>query len=243
MATHLTRAELKRDELGEAVGAGVHWAEAHLKTILLGLGVLAGAGLVTWALFAWRGQRSGAANDLLGEAMTVANAQVVATGAKPDDPVQPSFANAAARDARAKGLFERLVKDYGSTDAGAAGHLWLADQAFAAGDRAAARSHWRAYLDVVSSGALAVAAHRDLWMLDRVEGNGETAIGEIRSALEGGGSPVPADVLLWELAESQRAVGHTADARATYQRILDEHSDSPYAGLARRELAGLGTDS
>jgi len=243
MATHLTRGELKRDELGEAVGASVHWAERHWKTILASIGALAVVVLVGWGVFAWRGSRLDAANRLLADALKIGDAQVVPSGAKPNDPDQPTFATAAARDAQARPLFEAVITKYGGTGAGAAAHLWLAKQAYVAGDTAAARKHWEAFLAVDREGALAAEAQRDLWVLDRNEGKGETALGQIRAALENGEGPLPADVLLWELAETERKLGHDQDAHATYQRIVEEHANSPYAPLARRELVATGNGS
>ncbi len=240
MAVHLTRGELKRDELGEAVGASMHWIEIHLKAILLGVGAVLLAVVVTWGVFAWRASRDGRANVLLGQALEVAQAQVVESGAKPDDPGQPTFATAAARDAKAKAMFEKLTRQYGATGAGAAAQLWLGQQAFSSGDRASARTHWEACLHAERDGSYAIVAQRDLWLLDRLEGKGQAALTEIRGALERDSSTVPTDVLLWELAETERALGNTADAQAAYRRIVDEHSDSAFASAARAELAAEG---
>jgi len=234
----LSREDLKRNELGEALEAGVHFAEDHLKTILWVAGGALGAALLVWATLAWRGSRAERANAALGEALRVAAAPVVATGARPADAGAPSFASESARAARARELFEAVVAQHGGTDAGAAARLWLADAALAAGDRAAARRHWEAYLDAAPEGALAAAAQRSLWALDRAEGQGEAALAAIRRDLERGGRRLPADLLLWELATTQQALGRTAEAAAAWRRIGEEHPDSPFADEARRLSAG-----
>ncbi|KAB2963520.1 MAG: hypothetical protein F9K18_08465, partial [Thermoanaerobaculia bacterium] len=118
MAHDLTREDLKRNELGEALEAGVHFAEGHLKMLVGVLGGLAALAVVVWGVWAFRSSRVEKANELLGEALRVAEAEVVATGAKPADPVAPTFASAAAREARARELFERLAASTGPTGAG-----------------------------------------------------------------------------------------------------------------------------
>jgi len=242
MATHLTREELKRNELGEAVEKGFHFAEHHLKAIVAGVAGLLGLVVIVWAIVAWRGGVAERANVALGEALDLAEAPVVATGAQPDDAKEPTFATEAARDARAKAEFEKVVSEYGGTAAGGTARLWLADRAFAAGDRAEARRLWREFLAGGGDGMLAAAAQHDLWTLDRSEGKAEAVLAEVRRALEAARGPLPADALLWELAETERALGHDAEASAALKRILDEHPDSAYASAAReRRAEGAGT--
>lgn len=236
--TPLRREDLKRNELGEAVEASVHYAEDHLRTILWIVGGVLGAALLVWAVMAWRGTRDERGNRALGEALRVAEAPVVDTGAKPSDLAAPSFASETARAARAKELFESVVARHGGTAAGAAARLWLADAALAAGDRAGARTHWQSYLDDAPAGALAAAAQRSLWALDRAEGKGEAALQAIQRDLERGGRKLPADLLLWELATTQQALGRAAEAAAAYRRIGEEHPNSPFADEARRLAAG-----
>jgi tetratricopeptide (TPR) repeat protein len=236
MAAHLRRDELKRNELGEAVGAGVEYAGVHLRQIAIGVAAVVAVVLIIWGIFAWRAGRDGRANAALGRALTVANAPIVATGAEPDAD-EPSFASESARDQRARELFEALARDFGSTGAGSSARLWLAQLAARSGDAATARRHWQEYLDVESSGALAAAARRNLIHLDRAEGKGEALVAELSAALERGRDPLPPDALLWELAQTQSALGRDAEARAAYQKIVDEHPASPWLGDARRELA------
>jgi hypothetical protein len=240
MATHLTRGDLKRNELGEAVEAGFHFAEHHLRAILYGVAGLLGLALVVWGVFAWRGGRAERANEALGAALSVAGAEVVDTGARPEDPQRPTFATASARDARARELFERAAAEHDGTAAGAAAHLWLAEQAVVAGDRAAAESHWRAYLEDAPDGLLAAATQRNLWDAARTDGRAEQALVEIRRALERRDAVLPVDALLWELALTHRSLERGDDERAALSRIVEEHPGSPFAGAARERLEELG---
>ena len=239
MAHDLTREDLKRNELGEALEASVHYAEGHLRTILGIVGGLAAVAVVVWGVWAWRSSRVEAANELLGEALRVDGAEVVATGAKPEDPVAPTFASEAARDARARELFERLATSSGSAGAGAAARLWLAERAYASGDRAEARRRW---LEVAApgEGQMAAAARLALARLDREEGKGEALAATLRQELDAGTGPLPADVLLAELARTFEALGKPSDAAATWKRLVDQHPESAYADLARQQMAAAG---
>ena len=97
MAHDLSREDLKRNELGEALEAGFHFAEGHVKMLLAAVGGILAVVAVIWGVFAWRTSRAEAASESLGVALRVAGAQVVASGANPDDALQPTFPSAAAR--------------------------------------------------------------------------------------------------------------------------------------------------
>ncbi len=240
MAHDLSREDLKRNELGEAVEAGVHYAEGHVRMILGALGAVAAVALLIWGLFTWRTTRADAASELLGRALAVADAEVVATGAKPDDVAKPTFATAAARDARARQLFEQLASEHGSSGAGQAANTWLAEKALTAGDRATARTHWKAVLDAADRGAFAAVARVGLARIDREEGNAAGLLTELQAELAGGSGPLPIDALLAELALTQEKLGQAAEATATWRRLVDEHPDSPYTAQARAQLAPDG---
>lgn len=241
MAHELSREELKRNELGEAVEAGVSFAEKHLRVILgIVIGVVAVA-LAGWAVFAWRGARLDSASEALGRAQRVASAEIVDSGARPDDAVRPTFATAAERDAQARQLFDAVVQQYDGTGAARAARLRLAELAFAAGDFAAARAHYVAV--GTSDDALGVGAAIGLAAVDRAEGRGAELITRLQNDLANARGPLPADLLLVELARTHAALGNRADARAAWQRLVDEHPGSAWAAEARGQLAGSASAS
>jgi hypothetical protein len=240
MAHDLSREDLKRNELGEAVEAGVHYAEGHVRTILGALGAVAAVALLIWGVFTWRTGRADAASEQLGRAVAVAGAEIVTSGAQPDDVAKPTFASEAERDARARQLFEALAREHGSSGAGQAANLWLAEKALVGGDRATARTHWKSVLDAEDRGAFAAVARVGLARIDREEGNAAGLLAELQAELAAGSGPLPVDALLAELALTQEKLGQTAEATATWRRLVDEHPDSPYAGQARTQLAPDG---
>jgi hypothetical protein len=232
----VTREDLKRNELGEAIEGAIHYAEDHSKTILKVAAALAAIGVITVAAVLWSSGRKSGANEMLAEALRAHGGAVVTAGANPDDPLRPTFATEAARTARAKELFTKLDEKYGGSTLGAIAKFYLADIALAANDTAGARAQWAAFLKVEDKGPMAGAARVNLWKLDRAEGKGQAVADEITALLAASDKPLPDDVLLYELAQAQAAAGKTTDAAATYRRIVDEHPNSPYFATAQREV-------
>jgi len=237
MSHDLTRQDLKRNELSEALGKSVHFAEEHLKSII-GIAIAAVAiAFLTWGVWSWRVRRADTASEMLGQALRIANAPIVETDARPDDSDRPSFASQEERDRRAQELFTSLADDYGSTGAGQGARVWLGEQALNRGDAEAARKLWTEALASRSEGAFSAAARIDLAELDRAEGRGEELAAELSRELESGRGPLPTDVLLAELARTYESLSRDDEARSTWQRLVDEHPDSAYAATAREQLA------
>lgn len=237
----VTREDLKRNELGEALGAGIHYAEDHKRMILYGVGAAVGAVLIAAGIFYWLGSRKDGANELLASALRADGAEVVATGAAPGDPLHPTFATEAARNSRAKELFSELDSKYGSTSTGRVAKLYLAQIAVAENDKERAKQLWKAFLDAEPDGALSATARVNLYKLDREEGRGAALASELASMLEAADKPLPSDVILYQLALTYEALDKRDDARAAYRRLVDEYPQSPYTADAQREAGPAST--
>ena len=231
----VTREDLKRNELEEALGKGIHYAEDHKRMLIWGVGGVVGVALLVAGIFLWIGSRKDGANELLGKALLVDGAEVVASGANPADVVRPTFASESARRARAKELFAELDDRYGSTATGRVAKLYLAQIAIAENDSEKAKQLWRAFLDAEPSGALSATARVNLYKLDREQGRGTELIGELQKMIELADKPLPADVILYQLALTYEALGKSDDAKASWRRIVDEYPQSPYTADAQRE--------
>ena len=171
MNQRLTRKDIKRDEFTAAVGRSVEYAGSHVRTIVLAIGRPS---------CSWRSgsgsllskSRNVKANDALAGAMKVYQAPVTATGAKPTDPDEPSFATDAARRARAKELFSKVHDDYGSTDAGDVAGLYLGpDRRRRGGPRRGPQALDRLRRRPQGT-MLAAEAQLNLLALDRKQGKG-----------------------------------------------------------------------
>jgi predicted negative regulator of RcsB-dependent stress response len=242
MSQRLTRKEIKRDELANVVERGVEYAEGHVRAILyavLGVVILAGIGIAVWF---YLGSRSGNANAALAAATKVYNAPINATGAKPDDPNAPSFADEAARRARAKALFEKVRDQYGSSDAADVAGLYLAQIAVGEGKLDEARKLWTDFVDDHPDNILAGAARVNLIHLDRKQGPKEKVeelATRLKAMLEQSEPPLPEDVILSELGATYEQLSRKDDAMQAYKRILDEFPQSGYRQTAQQRLAAL----
>lgn len=230
-----TREDLKRNELGEAIGGAIHYAEDHSKTIVrVAIGLVA-VGVIALAVYFWTSSRREAANELLVAGLKTFDAAIVESGANPDDPVRPTFPSLEARKAKSLELFTKLDDSYGGTRTGRVAKLYLAQLAVDDNDLARARALWSDYLDDEKTGPMAAAARVNLWKLDRNEGKSQAVADEIRGMLGASDRPLPEDVLLYQLALCHAALGQKDEAAAAYRRIVDEHPQSPYFSVAQRE--------
>jgi tetratricopeptide (TPR) repeat protein len=235
MTDHLRREDLKRNELGEVLGKGIHYAEDHARTLAISLATAVGLALVGAGIWAWTSSRNGHANEALAAALRVAESDVVATGAKPDDPDRPSFASESARRDRAEQLFRDLLDRYGSTGPGRSARMYLAEIAAQKNDLATARKLWEEYLGDDARSPLGVAAQVNLFALDRQEGKGAELAERLKKMLEQTEKPLPDDLVLYQLALTYDQLGRPADAKAAYRRIVDEHPQSPYLSVAQQK--------
>lgn len=230
----LTRKEIKedirKDEVQHFLGDLLMRIEER-PTFYLGLlgivlALIAGAS----GIYAMMGSKDAASNEELGKAIRIYSAPIEATGAKPDDPSKPSFANEAARQARAKEAFAKV----GGGEAGDIAQLYEAGMAVSSGDKAKARQVWEKYLASHQGDALAMTVRRNLIQLDREEGKGQQLAEQLQKELDGTDKTLPDDVLLYELARTREVLGQKDEAKKLYQRILDEYPNSAFSGDARR---------
>jgi len=239
MNQRLTRKEIKRDEFTAAVGRGVEYAESHVRTIGYAIGAVVVLALLAVAFYFWRNSRLQGANDALAQAVKVYNAPVTATGAKPNDPVTPSFANEAGRRSKAKEFLEKVRDGYGSTAAADVAGLYLAQIAADEGRLDDARKGWQDFVDDHGDHMLAGEARLNLISLDRKQGKAQQVAKELQGMLEQNDAALPQDVILYELAQTQEQLGRKKDAVDAYQRILDEFPQSPYGSEAQQKVSAL----
>ncbi|MFN7940441.1 MAG: tetratricopeptide repeat protein [Thermoanaerobaculia bacterium] len=235
MTDHLRREDLKRNELGEVLGKGIHYAEDHARTLAISLATAVGLALVGAGIWAWISSRNGHANEALAAALRAAEADVVANGAKPDDLDRPSFASASARRDRAEQLFADLLARYGSTGPGRSARMYLAEIAAQKNDLVTARKLWEEYVGGDARSPLGVAAQVNLFALDRQEGKGAELAERLKKMLEQTEKPLPDDLVLYQLAVTYDQLRRPADAKAAYRRIVDEHPQSPYLAVAQQK--------
>jgi hypothetical protein len=244
MSQRLSRKEIKHDIRDDAfhhsVEAGYGYVADHRRMLLLVLAGVVAVAVAIAGIRTWMVSRERAAADALAAALEVVEAPVVATGAKPDDPREPSFPDETSRDARAAELLAQVVERYPRSGAGAVATVHLGRLRLTAGDEAAARQLWEEFLERHEGHMLASAVRVSLLDLDRRSGKAEQVASELQAALDDDDKPLPEDVLLYELAVTQEQLGQKDAAREVYQRISQEYPDSPFASRASAKLRELG---
>lgn len=262
--SRLTREEIRRDEVREAVFSASAWFADHIRQILIGIGAVIAVVLGVVLFLNYQNRREADASFQLSEALKVYRAEIDAPetdaiddlfgtppdsapggDALPEDAVAEeggedgglSFASEAERRAAARMALEAVQESYGSTASGRLASVYLGQIAAAEGDTATARELWTEYLQTNGGDhALAVSLQLNLYSLDRAEGRGEQLVSELRGAVATETSALPKDALLFELASTLEQLGDEEGARETFRRIVDEYPDSGYAIRARQQL-------
>ena len=261
--SRLTRDEIRRDEVREAVFSASTWFAEHVRQILMSV-VAVIAVVVGVVLFLnYQDGREKEASYRLSEALKVYRAPIDAPatdaiddlfGTPPDsapgeaDAAAPaagsdagddglSFASEVERRSAARAELEAVREGYGSTSSGRLASVYLGQIAAAEGDTAKARELWTSYLESAGSDhAMAIGVQLNLYSLDRAEGRGEDLAARLRGAVAAESSPLPKDALLFELAATLAQLGDEAGARETFRRVVNEFPDSGYAIRARQQL-------
>ncbi|HTQ80153.1 MAG TPA: tetratricopeptide repeat protein [Thermoanaerobaculia bacterium] len=239
MSARLSRKDIKRDEFASAVERSVEYAETHTRMILYAIGAVVLLAALYFGGRAVLHHRAEVANTDLAYALKIYAAPVLATGAKPNDKDDPSFPDEAARRARAKGLFQGVREHHGGTDAADLAGVYLAQIAATEGRIDEARKLWNDFIDSHKESAPAAAARLNLYDLDRKEGKGEALVGRLRPMLDDSSSPLPKDVVLFQLGLTYDQLQRKQEAIGSYQQILDEFPQSSYRQEAQQKLAAL----
>lgn len=182
----------------------------------------------------WRGQAAARADALLAEAMALAEAPLTPPTGTPGE-TTVWFAN---ETARAEAVLERLTAvtaAYPSTASGIAARYQSGSRLLQLGRPAEARA---AFEDVVARAGTSLygrMARLGLAEAHVLEGQFDAAIQIFRDLAAQQDGELPVDGLLMQLGRTYLAAGKPAEALQSFQRVLDEHPQSIYAGEARRE--------
>jgi hypothetical protein len=226
MKEKLTRKDLKRNDLAETVGRTVEYVASHRKGVTEIGAVAAGIALLVAGFFLVKFYREGRAGRELSAGLAAVQAPL-ATDPGASSAVQ-TFPNSAARDKAADDHFRRAAS-YGGTTPGRAAGVILA--ARAEKPAAAAETFARAARD--GRAEIAAAAEIDAARLAVSQGKTAEAIERLKRAIDSPSATMPKDALLFALAQIYEGNGSSSDARATYQRIVNDFPTSPYRADAR----------
>jgi tetratricopeptide (TPR) repeat protein len=225
----ITRRQLKRNELAETFGRTVDYVSHHRR----GATEAIAAGVVLLLLAAgfllFRGWRERSAGRELSEAIAILEAPLASDPAAAT--AARTFSTAADREREAARHLEAAAKK-GGTEAGRAARVIVAARSEKATESVTTLTKVARDADL----EVAAAAEIDAARLLAATGKATEAIDRLKRAIESPKSAAPKDVLLFVLAETYEKAGAAADARSTYQRIVNDYPNSPYRPAAREKL-------
>ena len=235
MSQRLTRKEIKRDQVQEVLAGVMEFLQDNIRSLLAVAGLVLLAIAAAAAFWTYREHRETEASEQLAKAIRTYSADP--TGDTDTASASaPVYADAVSRDAEARSQFELVLSDYGSSDAAAVAKAYLGEMAARSGDLDGARQLWQEFLESQERHMLASEVRLNLMSVDRAQGRGQELVTQIKAMLEEPEADLPKDVLLYELALTQRELGLESEARHTLQRLLDEQPQSVYAADAQAEL-------
>jgi hypothetical protein len=235
----IERHQLKQNEFAETTRRAVEAAATYRRQILIGIAavVVAGGGLV--AFLAWRTSQANEAGARIGEAMAIAQAPIAPASTLPGAAQAPgTYPSETARSEAALKAYQAIVADYPSSDVAIAAKYEAAGELLDLGRGAEAES---LFDDVVASNSTLYApmARLGLAQAKLAAGKHDEAVKLLTDLAADREGPLPIDGVLIQLAQAYVKAGKPADARAAYQRVVDEFADSAYAFEARQRLAAL----
>jgi tetratricopeptide (TPR) repeat protein len=225
----ITRKQLKRNELVESFDKTVDYVSHHRRGAVEALAAAGAILLIVAGFFVFRGWRERQAGRELSAALEILETPLAGDPAAVTAP--RTFRSAEERDREAM-KFLQAASGKGGTSAGKAAQVILA----ARGDKSAQSPGVLATAATGEQAEVAAAAEIDYARLLSVQGKTTEAIDRLKRAIESPKSAAPKDALLFALAETYEKAGSSADARATYQRIVNDYPNSPYRTDARQKI-------
>jgi predicted negative regulator of RcsB-dependent stress response len=122
VAGHLTRKELKSDQVAVTVEHTVEYVQAHQQPIVRAVIGVAALAIIIGGIVFYRSQQHDVRDARLAEAVRVAQAQVGSTGT-PDNLAFPTMDAKAAEETK---VFSKLLADYPGTEQGYIAQYYLA---------------------------------------------------------------------------------------------------------------------
>lgn len=234
MAEHLNRKDLKHDRFVDEMEVAYGAMRRNTRYVVMGAVALVALIAAIVGLLAYNRSREAAAQALLAEAISTMEQPVAG---EPGAPENAPFKSQEEKLAKAEPIFRQVTEKYSGKDAADIADLYLGRIAASRGDIKAAEPKFRKFVDEHSDHLLAGAAQMSLYQLKLGSGATAEVIADVEKQLTAEEPILPKDALLALLARAYETSGNDAKAREAYQRIVNEHPESPYAIDAQRKVA------
>jgi tetratricopeptide (TPR) repeat protein len=230
-----TRHALKQDRFISATTSGLDWVGQNRTAVIRwSIGVVVALAVAITGFVVWQ-QRSAAANQLLGQGLTIYETPI----ASPDQPAAPgdtTYASAKDRAKAAYPLFSQAASQYGWLHAGQMARYFAGLTAQDMGNTSEAEADLSA---AARSGGSNLGATAKVALANLYAQTGRTseAVEEFRDLIAHPTTTVPkasAQLMLAQLYETTQP----EEARRIYAQIKDQDKDSEAAQIATQKLNG-----
>ena len=238
------RHHLKENELAISLRRARAVAEQHRREITfatIGILVILAASV---GYLVWRQRTNGLAEERLADALTIAEAPVVpvapasTTGATPA-PTPGSYPSERAKLEAALPKLLSAAEAYPSTTAGVAARYYAASALAALGRSQDAVVRYEEVVQRAGDGIYGQMARLGKADALGLSGHYDQAVTIYRELSARKDLGLPIDGVLMRLGRTYAAAGKSAEARQTFNRIVEEFPDSPYSAEARQQLQAL----
>lgn len=233
------RHQLKQNEFAETARLAVDTVAQNRNQIVIGVvaAVVVIGGLA--AFFMVRSGKSNEAGAKLGTAMAIAQSTISPASTLPGA-TQPAgtYPSENARSEAALKAFQEVIAAYPGTPAALSAKYESAGELLDLGRAAEAE---KLFADVAASNSELYGQVAKLGVAQcKVAQKQYDEAAKLLTDLSGNrDGSLPVDGVLMQLAQAYEKAGKNQDARAAYQRVVDEFSESSYAFEARRQLAAI----
>lgn len=236
MPQHISRRELKSDQVQEALA---HSAEAVLSHQKLMIYVVAAAVIVGLGIFGWRAyseRQSVKAAAAFGDAMQTFEAPVLTAGQKPS-PDQISYSQESNKYQDALKKFQSVANDYSRTRSGQLAHFYAA-LCLERLHQDAQAIPWLTGMESGSNSDFAAMARFELAQIYDRQGKSDQAVALYTQLLNSSSVFVPKPIVLLSLAE-HFSQSNPAQAAKFYNQVKAEFPNTGAADQADQGLALL----
>lgn len=231
---HLTRHEMKQDELVSWMTRAIVYVEENSSQVLMGIGGLVVVILLILGATSWVTSRTEDAYARLAQVQEVVRTPL----AMEVEPGVEAFATASERAQRVLDAADAMLADYSSGDAANWARYYRAVALLELGraEEAAAAAEKLGQVGDSLLGGLAMM----------LAGQAEEALSNLQAAADNyaraatfQSSGFPPELALIGEGRCLDSMGRTAEAVEAYQKVLDLYPDSPLASRASRKLQEL----
>ena len=233
------RHQLKQNEFAETTRRTIDLMKDNQRQITLGIVVAVVVVLGIGGFLMFRQSRANEAGGALGTAMSIAKATISPASTLPGAK-QPAgtYPSETARSEAALKAFQDVIANYPGTPAALTAKYESAGELLDLGRPAEAE---KLFAEVAAANSELYSSVARLGVAQSKVGTGQydDAVKLLTDLAANRDGALPVDGVLMQLGEAYVKAGKPKDARAAYQRVVDEFSDSSYAFEARRQLTAL----